>query len=90
MYVPILGMFLSYKRSLLRSFGSPQLRVDLRQKVSNFYWEFFPGILFPGKRFQGKVFQGKVFQGKRFQGKRFHENRFQGKLYLELTGFQRL
>jgi hypothetical protein len=38
-FVPILGMFLSYKRSLLRSFGSQQLRVDLLEKASDFYRE---------------------------------------------------
>jgi hypothetical protein len=48
-------MFLSYKRSLLRSFGSPKLRFDLRTINVRF--------------FQGKVLQGKLFQGKLFKGK---------------------
>ena len=33
-YVPTLGTFLSYERSLLRSFGSPQLRSTCPKKTS--------------------------------------------------------
>ena len=35
-YVPTLGTFLSYERSLLRSFGSPQLRRTWSKKTSKF------------------------------------------------------
>ena len=55
-YVPIIDTFLSYERSLLRSFGSPGLRFDLPKKVS--------------KLFQGKLFQGgKTFPGESFPGR---------------------
>ena len=36
LYVPTLGTFLSYERSLLRSFGSPQLRRTWSKKRQNF------------------------------------------------------
>ena len=36
LYVPTLGTFLSYERSLLRSFGSPQLRGTCHKKTSKF------------------------------------------------------
>ena len=36
LYVPTLGTFLSYERSLLRSFGSPQLRRTWSKKTSKF------------------------------------------------------
>ena len=36
LYVPTLGTFLSYERSLLRSFGSPQLRSTCPKKTSTF------------------------------------------------------
>ena len=35
-HVPTLGTFLSYERSLLRSFGSPQLRSTCPKKTSKF------------------------------------------------------
>ena len=35
-YVPTLGTFLSYERSLLRSFGSPELRRTWSKKTSKF------------------------------------------------------
>ena len=38
-YVPMLGTFLSYERSLLRRFGSPELRFDLPKKTV----KTFPG-----------------------------------------------
>ena len=43
-YVPMLGMFLSYECSLLRSFGSPGLRGDLPKKKSKLFqgeWQMF-------------------------------------------------
>ena len=36
LYVPTLGTFVSYERSLLRSFGSPQLRGTCHKKTSEF------------------------------------------------------
>ena len=36
LYVPMLGVFRSYERSLIRSFGSPGLRFDLHKMRQNF------------------------------------------------------
>ncbi len=48
-YVHILGTFLSYKSSLLRSFWSPELHFDLPRNASKVSrGNFFQGIFFPG------------------------------------------
>jgi hypothetical protein len=76
-YVPLLGIFLSYERSLLRSFGSPQLCFDLLTKCvkflqgkrnHNFPGERFPGKLFSGERFPEECFPREAFPGKTLPG----------------------
>ena len=60
-YVPMLGMFLSYERSLLWSFGSPGLRGDLKIKVKT-----FPGSvanIFQGMNTSFPERMAQLFQG---------------------------
>ena len=54
-YVPTLGTFLSYERSLLRSFGSPQLRSTCQKKRQHF----------PAKTSRFSSQTVKIFQPKR-------------------------
>ena len=54
-YVPTLGTFLSYERSLLRSFGSPQLRRTWSKKRQNFPVEKSKFSSGKGKLFQWKT-----------------------------------
>jgi hypothetical protein len=64
-------MFLSYKRSLLRSW-SLQLRFDLRTNASEIFGRSFSGKFFQGNLFQRKISRGS-FPGEAFPGETFPE-----------------
>ncbi len=75
-YDPILGKFLSYERSLLRSFGSPQLSDDLRQKTSNFSRENFSRENFSSENFSSENFSRDNFSRENFSRENFSRGEF--------------
>ena len=62
-YVPILGTFLSYERSLIRSFGSPQLRRTWSKKNVRIFQP--KRQTFPAKTSRFSSQNVKLFQPKR-------------------------